>query len=197
MWLFLLRSAMEMASSSLPSRSAPATCWTKIRDCFRAAEYIRKRSIITPKDQTESMNSRTMTPLATHCMLCHMPGIDQLVPWSCNINIHTARFASIESAPFFFLQNIAHVLTVAAIRPLHPLLRNQRELPPARAACFLTPTQLEIQFKYALHLHRSVIQHRRMKSPLFHGVNCGLHQHRRTRHIGHFNYFSVFINQRV
>src|ERR1700735_1070999 len=151
MWLFLLRSAMEIASSSLPSRSAPATCWTKIRDCFRAAEYIRKRSIITPNDHTESRNSRMMTPFATHCMLCHIPGIDQLAPpWSCNHNIHTARFASIESAPFFFLQNIAHVLTVAATRPFHPLfIHDQRELPSARADRFLTTTQPKIQVEYA------------------------------------------------
>jgi len=34
----------------LASLRAPATCWTKTRDCLRAALYIRARSIITPKE---------------------------------------------------------------------------------------------------------------------------------------------------
>ena len=68
MWLFLLRSAMEIASSSLPSRNAPATCCTNTRDCLRAALYIRARSIITPKDHAERMNRITTTALA---MIAH------------------------------------------------------------------------------------------------------------------------------
>src|SRR5580704_4393580 len=50
MWLFLLRSAIAIASSSLPSLRAPATCCTNTRDCLRAALYIKARSIMTPKE---------------------------------------------------------------------------------------------------------------------------------------------------
>ena len=72
MWLFLLRSAMEMASSSLPSRSAPATCCTKTRDCLRAALYIRARSIITPSDHADRINRMNTTALAMMLMLPHI-----------------------------------------------------------------------------------------------------------------------------
>ena len=53
MWLFLLRSAMEIASSSLLSLSAPATCCTNTRDCFRAALYMSARSIMMPTDHAD------------------------------------------------------------------------------------------------------------------------------------------------
>src|SRR5579864_2371073 len=72
MWLFLLRSAMEMASSSLLSLSAPATCWTKMRDCLRAALYIKARSIMMPTDQADMINRITTTIFAGMPMECHI-----------------------------------------------------------------------------------------------------------------------------
>src|SRR6266478_1121057 len=71
MWLFLLRSAMEIASSSLPSRNAPATCCTNTRDCLRAALYISTRSIMTPSDrgkkkQDSYYSLRDNTHIAPH-----------------------------------------------------------------------------------------------------------------------------------
>src|SRR5438067_10650003 len=53
-----------MASSSLPSRRAPATAGANCRDCFLAALYAIKRSIITPIDQADMMNRQTTTSLA-------------------------------------------------------------------------------------------------------------------------------------
>src|SRR5438105_12935684 len=101
MWLFLLRSAMEMASSNLPSRSAPATCCTKTRDCLRAALYIRARSIITPRDQAERIKRMNTTPLAMRLILPHIERKSH-VP-ACNaskFSADTATFATIRFAPF-------------------------------------------------------------------------------------------------
>src|ERR1700674_3826141 len=98
MWLFLLRSAMEIASSSLPSRSAPATCCTKTRDCFRAALYINARSIITPNDQADRMNR---TVLAMRLMELHIDRKSQFPACSATKFIaDTATFATIRFAPF-------------------------------------------------------------------------------------------------
>src|ERR1700758_5380257 len=101
MWLFLLRSAIEMASSSLPPRSAPATCCTNTRDCLRAALYIRARSIITPKDHAERINRMNTTALAIMLMLPHIERKSH-VP-ACNasrFNADNATFATIRYAPF-------------------------------------------------------------------------------------------------
>src|SRR5438876_8424042 len=58
MWLFLLRSAMAMASSSLPSLRAPATCCTKMRDCLRAAHF-----------RSEEHTSELQSPVHLVCRL--------------------------------------------------------------------------------------------------------------------------------
>ena len=58
-----------MASSILPSRSAPATAGAKARDCLRAALNAIQRSIITPIDQPDMMNRMMTTILATNAHL--------------------------------------------------------------------------------------------------------------------------------
>ncbi len=63
-WLFLLRSPTLIASSSLPSRRAPATAGAKARDCLRAALNAIARSIITPIDHPDMMNRMTTTIFA-------------------------------------------------------------------------------------------------------------------------------------
>ena len=91
---------MEIASSSLPSRSAPATCCTNTRDCFRAALYIRARSIITPSDHADRINRMNTTALAIMLMLPHIERKSH-VP-ACNasrFNDETAKFATIRFAP--------------------------------------------------------------------------------------------------
>jgi len=72
MWLFLLRSAMEMASSSLPSRHAPATCCTKTRDCFASrAVHQARASIMTPRDHAKKKEDPT-TAFAIILILLHI-----------------------------------------------------------------------------------------------------------------------------
>src|SRR3984893_17975250 len=70
-WLFLLRSATLIASSILPSRSAPATAGAKARDCLRAALNAMARSIITPIDQPDMMNRMMTTAFAGIPIWCH------------------------------------------------------------------------------------------------------------------------------
>src|SRR5260370_28755558 len=105
MWLFLLRSAMEMASSSLPSRNAPATCGKKTRDCLRAALYISTRSIMTPRDHAERRNRIPTTAFAIILILLH---IVLRSHWPCRtirFIAATDRFASMSFAPFYFVQD--------------------------------------------------------------------------------------------
>src|SRR5438445_9891288 len=102
-WLFLLRSAMEMASSSLPSRSAPATCCTNTRDCLRAALYIRARSIITPSDHAERINRMNTTAFAMMLILPHMERKSHVPACKASrFSADTATFATIRFAPFSF-----------------------------------------------------------------------------------------------
>ncbi len=72
-WLFLFRSATRMASSSLPSRRAPATAGANWRDCFRAALKASQRSIITPIDHADMINRTMATVRAGQPMCPHMP----------------------------------------------------------------------------------------------------------------------------
>src|SRR5271167_419091 len=98
MWLFLLRSAMEMASSSLLSLRAPATCCTNTRDCLRAALYMSARSIMMPTDQADMMKRINTTLRAGQPILCHMVIRSQPTsgsPW----NIANSAYANIEFDP--------------------------------------------------------------------------------------------------
>src|SRR5437870_6135449 len=92
---------IEMASSSLPSRSAPATCCTKTRDCLRAALYIKARSIMTPSDHADKTNRINTTALA---MILMDPHIDRKSHCpACKaktFSADTATFATIRFAPF-------------------------------------------------------------------------------------------------
>src|SRR3984893_13063850 len=87
-WLFLLRSATLMASSILPSRSAPATEGANERDCLRAALNAIARSIITPIDQPDMMNRMTTTAFAGIHIWCHSEIGSQ--PTACSWNIQAA-----------------------------------------------------------------------------------------------------------
>ena len=69
-WLRLFCSAMEIASSILPSFSAPATAGAKTRDCLRAQLKAIQRSIMTPIDQADMMNSTITTMRAGHAHRC-------------------------------------------------------------------------------------------------------------------------------
>src|SRR2546428_4011795 len=104
MWLFLLRSSIEMASSSLPSRSDPASCCTKTRDCLRAALYINRRSIITPTDQADMINRMITTVRAGQPIWCHMVMMSQPT-WACSQKLNSDKLASISFAPFRSLAN--------------------------------------------------------------------------------------------
>src|SRR6185437_9574236 len=85
-WLFLLRSATRVASSILPSRSAPATAGAKARDCLRAALNAIQRSIITPMDQPDMMNRMITTAFARIPIWCHSEiGSQPTVPPSWKI----------------------------------------------------------------------------------------------------------------
>ncbi len=106
MWLFLLRSAMEIASSSLPSRNAPATCCTNTRDCLRAALYISTRSIMTPSDHAERRNR---IPTTAFAIILILPHIVLRSHWPCRMIrfiAATDRFASMSFAPFYFVQDL-------------------------------------------------------------------------------------------
>src|ERR1700677_394708 len=100
-WLFLLRSAMEIASSSLPSRSAPATCCTNTRDCFRAALYINARSIMTPRDHADKINRMNTTVFAMMLIDPHIERKSQVPACkTTRLSADTATFATIRFAPF-------------------------------------------------------------------------------------------------
>src|SRR5215471_10183946 len=58
-----------MASSSLPSRRAPATAGANWRDCLRAALNAIQRSIITPMDHADMMK-RIMTTVRAGQFIC-------------------------------------------------------------------------------------------------------------------------------
>jgi len=64
MWLFLLRSAMAIASSSFSVLECAGNLLHDRRDCLRALLYIRKRSIMTPNEYTERMKRITTTTFA-------------------------------------------------------------------------------------------------------------------------------------
>src|SRR5580704_13011722 len=82
-WLFLLRSATLMASSILPSRSAPATAGANERDWLRAALNAIQRSIITPIDQPD-MIKRITTTIFARRPICFQSEIGSQLGWlSC------------------------------------------------------------------------------------------------------------------
>src|SRR5215831_2558019 len=58
-----------MASSSLPSRNAPATAGANCRDCLRAALNAIQRSIITPIDHADMMK-RMITTMRAGQFIC-------------------------------------------------------------------------------------------------------------------------------
>src|SRR4029077_10131466 len=100
MWLFLFRSAMAIASSSLPSFNAPATCCTNTRDCLRAALYINARSIITPNEYTDSTNKIPTTIRGKALIDAHMLLRSHDVAWDCrNRAAYTYKVATISFAP--------------------------------------------------------------------------------------------------
>src|SRR5258707_12156203 len=61
-----------MASSSLPSRRAPATTGANWRDCLRAAWKDNRRSIITPTDHADITSKMMAMERAGHPMCSHI-----------------------------------------------------------------------------------------------------------------------------
>src|SRR3990172_2223514 len=131
MWDFLLRSGMEMASSILPSRSAPATCWTKMRDCLRAALYISMRSIMTPTDQADITKSRMTTIFAGIPMVPHILRMSQPTYCSCcnSQRLMSERVASIQLAPF------------GSLATVRPGPRHGEQLPGPRPDIYKVPRE--------------------------------------------------------
>src|SRR5712692_1628635 len=170
MWLFLLRSAMEMASSSLPSRSAPATCCTNTRDCLRAALYMSSRSIITPTDHADMMNRITTTVRAGHPMERHMLIMSQptACPWNSQ-RLITDKLASIRFAPFRSLAKSQAGQGAGPLLPDHE--RTRRE-----AAALLSESENHIN--RGDHLDRLAVQQGRVVAPLAHGLQSRLLQQR-------------------
>src|SRR5712692_6862650 len=176
MWLFLLRSAMEMASSSLPSRSAPATCWTKTRDCLRAALYIRTRSIMTPTDHADIKIKRTTTALAGIPIERHMLMTSQPTVWPCrNQRPNNDSLASIRFAPFRSFENC-----LAGIRcTAHPRQIQNPGAPkhPGGVAAALG-TQRKDHVNRGHDFDRLAVQQSRLIAPLLHGIERSLHEQR-------------------
>src|SRR5260370_21755475 len=190
-WLFLLRSAMEMASSSLPSLSAPATCCTNTRDCLRAALYIRARSIITPSDHAERINRMNTTALAMRLMLPHIERKSH-VP-ACNasgFSADTAKFTTIRFAPFLF----AHFRPGPSHEPAPAGYFSGKD-------CLISPLRLATEDeRYGdarINFHGLAIQLGRLIAPVLDGLQRRLHQKRVPRNDLQFADPSVLIDDRM
>src|SRR5262249_18049343 len=175
MWLFLFPSAMEMASSSFPSRSAPATCCTKMRDCLRAALYIRTRSIMTPTDHADMMKRRTTTVFAGIPIECHMLTMSQPTAWPCSQRLNKERLASIRFAPFRSFAN-GQADWLCGPSPPDPKTRGPAKSSARPAAA--SGTQRKHHVDRGDALHRLAVEQRGPIAPLPHGIKRRLHQQR-------------------
>src|SRR5687768_6184764 len=98
-----------MASSILPSRSAPATAGANVRDCLRAALNAIQRSIITPMDHADCTNRITTTAFARKPICFHRetkshptapPSWNQNASALALLMIWVERFSKNMSVPF-------------------------------------------------------------------------------------------------
>src|SRR5260370_1035540 len=182
---------MEMASSSLPSLSAPATCCTNTRDCLRAALYIRARSIITPSDHAERINRMNTTALAMRLMLPHMERKSH-VP-ACNasrFSADTATYETIRFAPFLF----AHFRTGPSHEPAPAGYFSGKD-------CLISPLRLATEDeRYGdgrINFHGLAIQLGRLIAPVLDGLQRRLHQKRVPRNDLQFADPAVLIDDRM
>src|SRR5713226_1613640 len=176
MWLFLLRSAMEMASSSLPSRNAPATCWTKTRDCLRAALYIRNRSIMTPTDHADIRIKRTTTPLAGIPIERHMLMTSQPTVWPCrNQRPNNDSLASIRLLLFVRSRTAWRGRAVRRIPA-----KSKTPAPPSirEVIAAALGTQHKDHVNRGHDFDRLAVQQSRLIAPLLHGIERSLHEQR-------------------
>src|SRR5258706_14676277 len=212
MWLFLLRSAMEIASSSLPSRNAPATCCTNTRDCLRAALYISTRSIMTPSDHAER---RKRIPTTAFAIILILPHIVLRSHWPCRMIrfiAATDRFASMSFAPFYFVQDLFRsrfykTLAGTTFRrsgrlpdwrfdSLSGLHQTHGARSPSNRHPALT-THRKCYGNRRIHFDRIAVQLRGLIAPLLHRVQRGLHQQRMPGHHFELRDFAFLIDDRV
>src|SRR5437762_8997848 len=167
---------MAMASSSLPSLRAPATCCTKTRDCLRAALYIRKRSIMTPKEYMERTNKMKTTTSASVPMFLSMSRKSKLgAPASCS---RTAKVNKVATIRLLLKFQVTLRRGRRATRVFAEYCYLERRTCPTTGAPPALLVERENHVNGRVHVHRLAIQERRLIAPLANGVKRRLLEQR-------------------
>src|SRR6476646_5382048 len=184
-WLFLLRSATLMASSILPSRSAPATAGANARDCLRAALKAMARSIITPIDQPDMTKRMMTTAFAGIPIWCHSEIGSQptaACSWKTQVaavdmcaRASVARLATNMSCFPPGAGRIRQIVLPIELSGAHP---NALPVPHQLHDRYLTAGQGEVDRNLGFHFHWLAVQDVRFVLPLLHCFDGGRSQHR-------------------